>query len=390
MVKRLNSGFKDYFPSPSENGHSNGGGGSRCIAIDANNNIFVAGTSRLDFSKVFVSKFDADGNMLWQKFWGANTSGLANSAAKAYAMDVCNNKIFVTGATGAGTATEEAMVFLLILNAENGDIDSNTIAGIDPSPSYNDRGYTIKAHTNGDVYIGGWEGADNSGILMKYNYNSNAILWIEKIALGWAARITDIDFDANNNLYLAVDIRGVSTFMGFMKTDTAGNILWANKIQGLENDRNNVSCLRIINNNLYVGGRGAFANFDAEFGDGYLVKTDLSGNLLKVYNYFTGNTDELKCGERLEAFHFYNNGILIAGEAWPKAANIKGEWYIPEEKTLSAMSATATKISNTSIISHDGSFVNGNFSIGTSGASLYNISESSKGSADIIMMHITE
>ncbi|OFX27883.1 MAG: hypothetical protein A2033_06450 [Bacteroidetes bacterium GWA2_31_9] len=388
--KSYDLGDRDYQPSPSENGHSQGGGGSRCIAIDATGNIYIAGTTKQGFNDVFIAKINSSGNMLWQKVWVADNSGLSKSSAKAYAIDVQNDKVFITGSTGAGIATEEAMIFLLVIDANSGNIDPLTVLGIDPSSGYNDRGYTIKATANGDVYVAGWEGHYNSGFLMKFSSNGSTLDWFERLDIGYASRITDIDIDASGNIYLAADLRGVSTYLGIVKTDSEGNVIWAKQMQGESNDRNNVSCLRIINGNIYIGGRGAYTDYDvSQFGDGCYYKMDANGNILKLYNYFTGGESGNRCGERMEAILSYNGSLIIAGETWPEASKIDGKWYIPQG-IVSNLEVTATKVANPSLISDDGIEISLTATESSLSSATYNPSEGSKGSSDVIIFSINE
>lgn len=388
--KSYDLGDRDYQPSPSENGHSQGGGGSRCIAIDAAGNVYIAGTTKQGFNEVFVAKVSSSGTILWQTFWEADNSGLAKGSAKAYALDVKNDRVFVTGSTGAGSQNEEAMIFLLVLDAASGDVNPLTLLGINPSDGYNDRGYVVKATQDDNVYVAGWEGKDNSGFLMRFSCQDSTLQWFERIDIGYAARFTDIDFDESGNIYLAADIRGVSTYLGVVKTDASGNVIWSKQFQGESNDRNNVSSVRIINSNLYVGGRGAFTNYDvSQYGDGCFIKMDLDGNVLKKYNYFTGSVSGERSGERVEAILSYNGNLIIAGEAWPESSKIDGKWYIPTLNVYD-LSTSVTVPSLPEIVFEEGVVVDRTFSESTISQQAYNPEDGSKGSADVLISSIKE
>lgn len=385
------SGDKDFDASPSENGHSQGGGGSRCIALDENDNIYIAGTSKNGFNEVFVIKVNPEGDIMWQKVWKPGKENLAKNSSKAYAIDVKDSKVFVTGSTGAGTANEEAMIFLLMLDSENGGIDSNSIVGIDPSEGYNDRGYTIKAGDDKMVFLAGWEGKNNSGFLLKYSYDTESMVWLEKLDIGYASRITDIDIDKDGNIYLAADLRGVSTaHMGVIKTDSDGNILWAKKMQGEPNDRNNISSLRIINGYIYAGGKGSFKKYDlSQYGDGCFYKLNSDGELIKKYNYFTGADDGDRSGERVEAIMEYNGNLIIAGETWPENSKIKGDWYVPDVN-ISDMSVIAKKQGNFNVLYDNGMIFERDLSVSKLNSATYSPGEGTKGKADILIFSIKE
>lgn len=379
--KKFDSGDQDLCWSPSGNGHANGGGGSRCIALDADGNAYIAGSSKNGFYEVFVLKIDPSGNVLWETHWEANSSGLANGEAKAYALDVSGDKVFVTGSCAS------ASVFLLALDQATGSVQSGTNVGIDASAGYNDIGYTIKS-VNGDVvYIAGWEGQNNSGILYKFSSGGSVFEWQERVDVGYTNRFTDIDLDESGNIYLAVDFRGVSTYLGVIKLDASGNFIWGKKFQGESNDRNNISSIRVINGSLYVGGRGSFAHYDVgQFGDATYLRLDLSGNLKAAYNYYS---KDFNTGERIEGIHFYNGSLIIAGETWPEENGIEGRWCIP---TIHEESFTAVlnKVTSTSIDTGDGVVSATSMSVSDLGGSLYEASEGTRGSCDIMIHSISE
>ena len=376
--KKFNSGEQDLFWSPSQNGHANGGGGSRCIGIDDAGNVYIAGSVVDGFSEVFIMKIDASGNVLWETRWEANAGGLANGEAKAYAIDVSGTKVFVTGST-------VGMTFLLSLDQATGSVQPETIVGFDASPGYNDMGYTIKSIDGDIVYIAGWEGANNSAVLYKFSGGGATFEWQEKIAVGTAHRITDIDLDASGNIYLAVDFRGVSTFIGVMKLNPDGSLVWAKKFQGESNDRNNISSLRILNNQIFIGGRGSYTHYDTgQFGDGTFLNLDLNGTVLHVYNYFS----EYNTGERIEAIHYYNGSFIIAGETWSEDGAIEGKWYIPQINE-STFSPDIEKLTSIYIDAADGVTSTGAMTVSSISQGMYAVSEGSKGSADVMIHSIT-
>ncbi len=388
--KTISSQYNNFFPSPSENSTSNGGGGSRCLAIDPDGNIYIAGTCTQGYNQVFVIKVNPYGNIMWQRNWDADDSGLARGSARAYAVDVNNFRVYITGSTGGGVSNEESMVFLLMLDISSGEILENTTLGLDPSETYNDRGYAVKATDDGYVYVGGWEGQNNSGLLLRFSANGDNFDWCKKINLGIGQRITDIDVDANDDLYLACDFRGVSTYMGILKLSKEGGFIWGKKYQGRPNDINNISCLRIINSELYVGGRGSFEKYDLSlYGDGCLLKMDLSGNLISQYNYFTGDQDGENCGERIESINYYNGKIILAGESWPEYSHIAGHWYIPEG-IMSDFTPQITNITQINRISGTGYYNADIYNATENDYGLFNLSDGNKGSSDIVIFSLSE
>jgi Beta-propeller repeat len=380
--KSFDGGNQDFQASSSENGHSQGGAGSRNIAIDSNGDIYICGNTKQGFYEVVVMKINSAGTILWQKYWEANNSGLANGEAKAYSLDVAGGKVFVTGQIASSSA------FLLALNSSDGSI--STANELDISAGYNDRSYTVKSTDGNTVYIAGWEGQNNSGMVSKFTNGGANLVWSKRINIGFAARFTDIDIDASENLYLGADHRGVSTYVGVVKTDSSGTVLWTKKFQGTSNDRNNISCLRLMNGNLYVGGRGSFAGYDeSAWGDGLLLKFDLNGNLLKQYNFFTGEISSDKCGERIEAIIPYNGSIIVAGETWTEISQIDGKWYIPAGTTSSATLNSTNAISPYFVI-NNGVFSTTSLGVNTLSNVVNNMSFGTQGSCDIMINSIRE
>jgi len=378
--KKFDSGDQDLLLSPSGNGHANGGGGSRGIAIDGSGNVYICGSSKDGFFEVFVMKIDPSGNVLWDTRWEANSGGLANGEAKAYALDVAGDKVFVTGST-VGTT------FLLTLDQSSGVVHAGTNVAIDASPTYNDIGYTVRSVDGDVVYVAGWEGADNSAIIYKFSSAGEVFEWQEKIDVGYAHRFTDLDIDASGNLYLALDFRGVSTFSGVMKLNSAGDLQWAKKFQGESNDRNNISCLRIIGSSIYWGGRGSYENYDTgQFGDGMFMKMSLDGTLEKVYNYYS---KDHTTGERIEGIHSYGGNIILIGETWPQSEGIEGSWFIPEINE-SSFTATLTKTTSTDLVTTDGVANGSTMTVSTLSEVLYLPEDGTKGSADIMFHSIKE
>jgi hypothetical protein len=134
-------------------------------------------------------------------------------------------------------------------------------------------------------------------------------------------------------------------------------------------------------------GRGSFANYDVSlFGDGCLLKYSLDGTLLKQYNYFTSSNDD-RCGERIESIHLFNNSFILSGETWPEYSQIIGSWYIPQGTSFT-FDANVTNV--TDAVIHDGDGVTGNlnFNENTISQPLYNLSEGTKGSADVIIFSL--
>jgi hypothetical protein len=238
------------------------------------------------------------------------------------------------------------------------------------------------------VYVAGWEGDNNSCILFKFSASGATLDWYNRIGAGWGSRFTDIDIDASGNVYLATDIRGVYTSLGVVKCSDAGNVLWSKQYYGLNNDINNISCLRIINGKLYVGGRGSLENYDtSQFGDGLLLRISLAGALEEECNYFTNNSSD-KCGERIEAILHDGSSFYLMGETWPKYSLVDGDWYLPTGiwTTLTVSESLSTTCST---VATDGSVSSTVFTVSSNAQTVRPTSSGSAGSSDFIIFKIS-
>lgn len=391
-AKKFDLGDQDNYPSSSENGHANGGGGSRCMEIDASGDLYITGQTKNGFYDVFVTKISGStGNIIWQKFWEADNSGLAKGEAKAYAMTLAGGYVFVTGGSAGGTSgSGGAQVFLLKLDAATGAIQTETKRGIDPTPGSNDRGNTIFSPDGNTVYIAGWEGENNEGLLMKFTNGGADFAWMEEIEISYGSRFIDMTCDANENLYLAADFRGVSTFVGVLSLDSSGAYRWGKKYQGASNDRNNIHSIRLINDVLYVGGRVSYSGFDeSQFGDGLLLKMSTSGDLLKEYHYYTSYNNHT-CGERIEGILSDGTSIYLGGETWPQSGEgIEGGWY-KNTGNFSNYNPSIAKLTSCTIDDGDGSEASSTWTVSSFTPTVRNTSDGSIGSADVILWKITE
>jgi hypothetical protein len=325
-VKKIGGSYEDDLPEPGENGITAGGASSRCIATDGTD-IYIAGETKdavTAFSSVFVVKLSGtDGSKLWEKFWKTNNAGTATGEAVAYALDVANNTVFVTGSMAGG-------IFLLSLNSADGLINTTSFKSVDASATYEDKGYTVKASADGThVYVAGWEGKNNKGILYKFSNAGATLDWYERIGNDYGSRINDIDLDASENIYLSCDIHGATNYLQFMKFNSDGNYIWGRKLNKT-NDLNNTSMVRVIGSKLYVGGRIGLTldneNYDKEFGDGVIIQTDLDGNLLRG-DYFSTGVNSAAAADLIKGAAVFNGSLFLAGTIYPKTSGYKGAWY---------------------------------------------------------------
>ncbi|MBA2610375.1 MAG: T9SS type A sorting domain-containing protein [Bacteroidetes bacterium] len=262
--------------------------GGTSIKIDAAGNVFVAGTyggivdfdpsaaSVIDSSKngspdIFLSKYNAAGNLLWNKTFGSKS---ADGGKVLLELDAAGN-IYLAGNF------------------------SDTI-DFDPSP----------ATAN---LIANMASGSNRVFFAKYDNNANYI-WAKAIDgynnTGSDATANGIGVDASGNVYLAGQFQGVTDFdpstnnifqvsqagyrdVFFAKYDATGNYVWAKKVGGyLYDDYGEGLKLDQTGNLILVGEFTSTCDFDpspatatiASSGSGgasgFMAKYDPSGNYI--------------------------------------------------------------------------------------------------------------
>jgi len=220
-------------------GYSNGFG----VVVDSQDNAIVI---TLDWEDNFfaVSKFDMDGNLLWQK-----TIKDSYDYATGFCLAVDgNDDIIVAGLRGDNTQSDHASLFVLKLTSLTGSIvwtknwgtSYNTYA---PSLAV-DGGNNIIVAGNNAYSSGGGSGNDNHIILAKFDTNG-AVVWGKSIFNpenqydGWNLIGASIDADMDGNLYIVgsyeipnfvQDLHG-GYYTGqaalILKTDSMGVVKWS-------------------------------------------------------------------------------------------------------------------------------------------------------------------
>jgi hypothetical protein len=193
-----------------------------------------------------------------------------------------------------------------------------------------DWSYTVKTDGNGNVYVAGsfksptitfgtftltnTAAGSNDLFLVKYDADKN-VLWAISNGGSGSDVATAIDVDESGNIYLGgyfssptINFGGgiIITRTGgsdafFVKYNSSGNAVWAKKGGGSSNEE--VEDIKVdINGNLY--GVGYFESASCMFGtitltnhgyyDGFLVKYDISGNVVSANGYGGSMWDNCK------------------------------------------------------------------------------------------------
>lgn len=386
--KKITSPHNCYFASPYNIDDSNyGGGGSRCIACDEIGNVYIVGNVKQMYNKVFVLKISPDGQILWQKLWNANNTNSAGSNAKAYSVDVKNNKLFIAGTTGASTNNENAMAFLLILDSATGTVEDDSSIGIDISPANSDFAYTLKVTNNGYVYLAGKGSRKDTGVLMRFSEYGKYFNWCKQINIQTDKGIIDMDIDSYGYIYLATNLGELTNYLGLIKiSSTDLNLVWAKKYSGKENKINSLSSVRILDDQIFLCGKASFKKYDnSTYGDGCVVQLNVDGSLFEDYIYYTGKNNN--CGERFKNINKYNGRLFVIGETTPEHTQIEGHWYVPSG-LLSDFSPEITNITEFERFTGKGVLTDIDFVISDFDNTVFDLSSGTKGVTDLVIFGI--
>jgi hypothetical protein len=253
-----------------------GGDSGNSVAVDANGNVYVAGYSPATWGSpvrafsdydAFAAKLDSSGALTWNTFLGGSWGDVGYSVA----VDA-NENVYVAGYSAATwgspvRAFSDADAFAAKLDA-NGNLAWNTFLG----GSEGDVGNSVAVDANGNVYVAGNSDATwGSPVRAFSGYDAFAAKLTSSGALAWNTFLggSDGDYgnsvavDANGNVYVA----GYSyatwgsparAFSGFndafaAKLDFGGVLTWNTFLGGGGFDVGN-SVAVDANENVYVAG----------------------------------------------------------------------------------------------------------------------------------------
>lgn len=269
------------------------------MAIDKNNNIYVAGESfrgsntLRDYTAI---KYDSNGKLRWVRIFNGSASG--DDLPKAIAIDKDNN-IYVTGgsqSSGSEELVQEEQDYITIKFDTNGN--AKWIRNYNGPSNGDDYANAIQIDKNSNIYITGASANDS------YNYDYTTVKYDTKGNRKWVKRYNgpsdEDDFalamviDSNSNVYVAGEGEAGTT----IKYDTNGNQKWLKRYEEPAN-----SLAVDSNNNIYVLGGG----------DDYTtIKYNTNGSRIWVNNYNgPANDEDLATAIAIDKA----NNIYVTGES---------------------------------------------------------------------------
>lgn len=326
----------EWAPDPGQNDET--GGSPNAIAIDDDGFVYIAtsmsNANTNNNNSAHVMKLDpADGAILWDVIWRPEwTTGsfLDRMACNGYAVDVAADYVFVAGSTGDGNANgtlgSNSSIMLLGLNKADGTVLFQE--AVDVAAGYNDRGYAVGAEDDGaSVYVGGL--TNGRGLLLKFtgtNTDAPEVAWVKKLDMGTGSNVYGMDVEGTD-VYLALDRRGAATFFSFAKVNgTDGSVTWAKTYVGNNGDSNNCNVVKVAGDHVYAGGRVGISQFDAQMGDGLIVRVAKADGAFDWAGiYFTGKGPNEIAEHRIKGIAIVGEELMIAGQIY--TGSVGGEMY---------------------------------------------------------------
>lgn len=220
-------------------------------------------------SEMFVLKYDASGNLLWQKTWGGGGSEGGNSIAVTQAGDV-----YITGSTDTFGVVSTTDVFLLKYTTDGVLVWQRTWGG-----SNLDRGYKVaidEAAVPAHIYVTGISNSFGAGYddAFLLSYDASGTLNWQRVWGGTATdRANSLAVDSSGNIYVTggTNSFGSTSYDAFLlKYDATGTLLWQRTLGDIGDEIAKDVAIDLTNNIYIAGdaigyGTGAYDIFAASY-----------------------------------------------------------------------------------------------------------------------------
>jgi hypothetical protein len=288
----------------------------RGVSADPFGNVYVSGWTRgnlfepnVGAEDAYLSKYDGMGNLLWGRQLGSNSNDLGFGVS----ADVLGN-VFITGHTngdlGDGPAAPSGDVFVTKYNAAG-----NLIWTRQFGPNAEQRSFGVSADGLGNVYISGWTGNSSipGGVyktfLNKYD-SDGTLLWTRQLGFDRATS-SGVSTDGLGNVYIAGDVTDgvIRTAVFVSKYDDLGNLQWTREFETDEIDRAtglSADQFGYVYVTGYSSGDLAGDNLGGE--DAFILKLDGAGDVVWTTQF--GSTEQ---DRSLSAFADPFRNVYIAG-----------------------------------------------------------------------------
>lgn len=235
------------------------------IATDGADNIIVAGFHFYPHfwpyyeSEYMVVKYDAAGNLLWQKRFEYSVDNL--NEIKAMVLDASGN-IYVTGKSSTGYATYK-------LDKDGNPLWRATLEGVgnNDGPGQGEGAVAIVLDGEGNCVVTGTNNRDY--VTVKYAADGHQI-WLRRYdgPANGTDKASHLGLDSVGNIYVTGQSQGINTGMDMatIKYSPDGTLQWVTRYDGDAGKDDDAAALAVIGNGeLYVTGTSVESNNQRRF-----------------------------------------------------------------------------------------------------------------------------
>ncbi len=276
----------------------------RCLAAEPTSDGGYVMTGRSDSFgagnwDLFVSKLDANGNVLWSKIYG-NT----NQDDQGYDIkQTSDGGYIVTGVTDFGSGGRD--LYLLKLDAAGNEVWSRTYGG-----GNNDEGLSVEQTTTGGYIVTGRTRSGSGGwdVYLLNTDSNGALNWSKTIGTGNDDAGEDVIQTSDGGYAVSgwTEISGGGFNMYLIKVDASGGLSWTSIFRTGNNEYG--YALQQTSDGGYI-----MTGYSDDFGPGnwdvVLLKADLNGNLQWSTMFGGASSDR-----GYDVKETVDGGFIISGE----------------------------------------------------------------------------
>jgi len=287
------------------------------IAVDDLDNIYITGQVSMAGRglELVVLKYSSNGNLLWDKIYGATSQDLDDAGLSLVIDD--NNKVIVTGYCTGADGLKDIVTIKLNQNGSTAWVKME-----DGEGGLNSEGFGIAVDDNDFIYVSGYTTSENNSsgkdvAVIKYGQGGNK-KWLK--SYNGSVNKDDIAYgialDGYNKIYLTgyttVGSADDNTDVLLMKLNSNGSINWVKKY----NEGNGISTDKAFgiivdsDNRIYVSGETSTSINNRDY---LVLKYNLSG----VLHWSTKYDGPVHGDDYASAISILSSSkIVVTGASW--------------------------------------------------------------------------